>query len=112
MRSTASYLSELEDKLEEVLRYEDSTVLTPAEKAVVALALAAGSVPNGAEQTHFDALAEHFNERQIAQIVAVISLFGFLNRWNDTMATQLEPNPVGFASGQLAAFGWEQGKHA
>ena len=98
-------------KLDEVLRYEESTVLSEAEKAVVGLALAAGRVPNEANADHFDALRAHFDERQITQIVAVISLFGFLNRWNDTMATQLESNPVAFAEANLGEFGWAPGKH-
>ena len=44
-------------------------------------------------------------ERQIVQIVGVISLFGFLNRWNDTVATQLESAPSEFAHGVLEASG-------
>ncbi len=100
-----------EDKLGEVLRYEESEILTDAEKAVVALALAAGAVPNESDAQHFEALRAHFNDRQITQIVAVISLFGFLNRWDDTMATSLEPHPVDFAQANLGVVDWQQGKH-
>jgi hypothetical protein len=42
----------------------------------------------------------------------VISLFGWLNRWNDTMATELEEVPLAFGSKHLAARGWNAGKHA
>ena len=56
------------------------------------------AVSNGPLPYHFAALREHYSEREIVQIVAVISLFGFLNRWNDTMATQLEASPVEFAT--------------
>jgi hypothetical protein len=45
------------------------------------------------------------------QIVAVISLFGFLNRWNDTVATTLEKTPSNFAEQHLAAGGWQLSKH-
>ena len=45
------------------------------------------------------------------QIVAVISLFGFLNRWNDTMATELEASPVEFATDALGSIEWQLGKH-
>ena len=79
---------------------------------MIALALAAGAVPNEAEPAHFEALRQHFSERQIVQIVAVISMFGFLNRWNDTMATALEAHPHAFASEHLAEAGWEVSKHA
>lgn len=42
-------------------------------------------------QKEFDRLTEHFDEGQIVELVASIALFGCLNRWNDTMATTLEP---------------------
>ena len=46
------------------------------------------------------------------ELVAVVALFGFLNRWNDTMATALEAGPLAFAERQLGARGWTAGKHA
>jgi len=100
-----------EDQLAAVVDYERSALFSDAEKAVIGLALAAGEVPNGATSDHFAALRAHFSERQIVQIVAVISLFGFLNRWNDTMATQLEDAPVEFAERVLRGLGWHVDKH-
>jgi hypothetical protein len=38
-------------------------------------------------------------------------LFGFLNRWNDTMATELERSPFTWAQGNLAHAGWDAGAH-
>jgi len=100
-----------EEQLANIVSYEQSDLYSDAEKALIAMALAAGEVPNGATGEHFAALREHFSERQIVQIVAVISLFGFLNRWNDTMATQLEDAPVEFAQRVLGAGGWQVDKH-
>ena len=100
-----------EEKLNSVLRHENSDLFTEAESAVVALALAAGDVPNGSGPAHFEVLKAHYTERQITQIVGVISLFGFLNRWNDTMGTQLEVAPRDFAERTLAESGWQIGKH-
>ena len=94
-----------------MLRYEESEFFNQSEKAAIAIALAAGRVPNETSKKHFDDLREHFEERQIVQIVAVISLFGFLNRWNDTMATQLESEPTEFAESVLSDGGWALGKH-
>lgn len=99
------------EKLLQVLNYAEADCFSDAERAVVGLALAAGQVPNGAEQSHFDALKEHFSHRQIAQIVAVISTFGFLNRWNDTVATALEDVPIAFGESHLQETGWALGKH-
>ena len=101
-----------EEKLAAVLSAAESDAFTPAEVAAVELALAAGRVPNEAEPHHFEALAPHFTQRQIVQLVAVISMFGFLNRWNDTMATQLEGMPAAFAESTLGSAGWQVGKHA
>ncbi len=99
-------------QISEILSYQASDAFTPAERAAVALAFAAGAVPNESSAAHFAALRSHFDEGQIAQIVAVIALFGFLNRWNDTMATALEAQPAEFARTELSTLGWELGKHA
>jgi uncharacterized peroxidase-related enzyme len=107
----AHRLGEGEDKLAHVLEYETRPDYSEAERAVVALALAAGSVPNEADEKHFEALRAHFTDRQIVQIVGVIAMFGFLNRWNDTMATELEASPVEFAERALSGIDWVRGKH-
>jgi len=99
-------------KLSELLNYASSPLFSAPERTALDLAFAAGRVPNEAEPRHFQALAEHFSRRQITQLVAIISLFGFLNRWNDTMATTLEAEPHRFAEASLKALGWQRGKHA
>ena len=98
-------------KFDAVLGFEESPLFSAAERAALALALAAGSVPNESGPDHFARLREHFTERQIVQIVGVIALFGFLNRWNDTMATELEAMPNEFAATALGAIDWQVGKH-
>jgi len=55
---------------------------------------------------------EYSDEGQIAGIVAVIRPFGFLNRWNDAMATPLEADPVEVGEKHLAGMGRRVGKHA
>ena len=40
-----------------------------------------------------------------------LSLFGYLNRCNDTVATELEEIPNDFATGVLGPQGWDSGKH-
>ncbi len=55
--------------------------------------------------------ARYFDDSEMVEIVAVIALFGFLNRWNDTVATDLEPAPFAVASNVIAVAGWEPGKH-
>ena len=98
-------------KIAAAFEYETSDRFSEAERAALRVAAHAGLVPNAVEREHIDALAEHFTERQIVELVAVISLFGFLNRWNDTLATTLEDAPKAFAARRLAKFGWAPGKH-
>ena len=98
-------------KLAALWEFETSDLFSAAEKAALDLALAAGSVPNQATDAQFEMLREHFSEDQIVEIVAVIALFGFLNRWNDTLATTLEDSPLAFAEAHLAPNGWKGEKH-
>jgi len=100
-----------EAKLAAILDYANSPLYAPAERAALALAFAAGQVPNESNATHFSHLRGHYNDRQIVQLVSVIALFGFLNRWNDTMATALESVPETFAATTLAPVDWTVGKH-
>ena len=100
-----------DDKLAALWSYETSPLFSDAERAALRLAQAGAQQPNAATQAHFDALAAHFTAAEIADIVAVVSLFGFLNRWNDTLATPLEDSPLAFAEAHLAANGWKPDRH-
>ena len=101
-----------DEKIDQLWSYDRSPLFSAAERAALDLALAAGQVPNAATDAHFTALKQHFDDGQIVEIVSVISLFGWFNRWNDTMATDLEQGPLGFAGAHLAPTGWEVGNHA
>jgi hypothetical protein len=45
-------------------------------------------------------------------MAALMALFGWLKRWSDTMATELEREPMESASPYLTQRGWSVGKHA
>ena len=53
----------------------------------------------------------HWSDGQIVEIVAMIALFGFLNRWNDACATPIEDGALAVGEQYLAPHGWEAGKH-
>ncbi len=99
------------DKIREAFEFETSHLFSESEKAALRVAYLGGLVPNGIEQSHIQDLGRHFSEKQIVEIVSVIALFGFLNRWNDSMATTLEELPKRFASENLKKSGWQAGKH-
>ena len=60
----------------------------------------------------FARLRAHWSEGQIVELLGVIALFGFFNRWNDSLATTLESEPLQTAGSVLANTGWTAGKHA
>ena len=98
-------------KLDAVWEYQTSPLYSAAERAALDVAVAAGCVPNAVTDEMFLELRKHWSEEQIVEIVGVIALFGFLNRWNDTFATPLEDEPLAFAEKNLASHGWDSGKH-
>ena len=100
------------DKISQIHDFEHSNLYTDAERAALRLALAAGQHPNRATRQHFEELRRYYDEAQIVEIVAVIAAFGFLNRWNETMATDLEPEPWALAHQTLMGLDWEPGRHA
>jgi hypothetical protein len=77
-----------------VWEYQTSPLYSPAERTTLDFAIAAASVPNAVTDAMFTELRKYWTEEQIVEIVGVISLFGFLNRWNDTLATPLEDEPI------------------
>jgi len=101
-----------EQRLAAIWEYRSSPLFTAAERVALDFALAAAAVPNDVSDDMFADMKKHWSENQIVEIVAVIALFGFLNRWNDTMATPLEDEPIEVGERFLAPHGWQAGKHA
>ena len=99
------------ERLNAVWDYASSPLFTAAERAAFDFALAAASIPNAVTPEIAAALKASWTDDEIIEILGVIALFGFLNRWNDSMGTTLEP--IGIAAGDknLAAHGWMPGKH-
>lgn len=112
MTNLSSVYEAPDEKIQAVWSYQDSPLFSDAERAALDLAFNAAQVPNTVTASHFDAVKEHFNDDEIVEIVASISLFGYLNRWNDTMATDLEAPPAKVAERAIGAIGWDAGKHA
>lgn len=98
-------------RLDEVWSYATSPLFTPAERAALDFARAASSVPNDVSADVASALRAHWDDGEIVEITGVIALFGFLNRWNDSMATELEGPAVADGERWLAQRGWGAGKH-
>jgi uncharacterized peroxidase-related enzyme len=100
-----------DDEIAALAGFEDSPLFTPAERAAIRLGFKAGRQPNEAGEADFDALKAHYDDGQIVEIVAAIALFGYLNRWSDTMATTLEPHALAVAQRTIGPTGWVAGRH-
>lgn len=111
MTNLSSLYRASDEKIRAVWSFEDSPLFDEAERAALRLAYHAALVPNEVTDDDFAALKAHFDEGQIVEIVATIALFGYLNRWNDTMATSLEPRASEVAARAIGSVGWEPGKH-
>ena len=83
-----------------------------AERAALDFTLAASQIPNAVDEDLQQRLHRHWDDGEIVEILAVISLFGYLNRWNDSMATSIESGAIESAEKYLAKSGWNKGKHA
>jgi alkylhydroperoxidase family enzyme len=94
------------EKIEHVWEFETSDLFSDAERAALRIAAAAGLTPNETTDEMFEELHEYFDDRAIAELVATIALFGFMNRWNDTLQPALEAGPLQFGRDHLQRLGW------
>jgi uncharacterized peroxidase-related enzyme len=99
-------------KVEALPQFRTSPLFSPAERVALDLASAAGACPPRVTDAHFAELGKHYSEDAAAEIVAVIALLGWLNRWNITLATRIEDEALAFARKHLAPSGWTPGAHA
>lgn len=99
------------EKLEAIWNYSNSDYYSDAEVKALDFAFAAASHPNAVTDELFKDVRQYWSEDEVIEIMAVISLFGFFNRWNDSMATPLEAEPLNIAEKHLSQSGWTIGKH-
>ena len=110
IRAAERYGGEKE-RLEQAWDFENSSLFSEAEKVVLRFTIAASSVPVSTSQELEELLQHHWDETDILEIMSVIALFGYLNRWNDVMGTSLEKDAKDSAE-SLLQNQWDIGKHA
>jgi len=81
------------EKLTAIWEYQTNDLFSDAERAALDVARTAAFSPNETTDASFDKMKAFYSNEQIAELVGVIAMFGFLNRWNSTMATDLEQTP-------------------
>lgn len=98
-------------QLENIWSYRTHSAFNEAERVALDLALAASTVPNAVDESLSERVRVHWNEGEIVEIMGVIALFGYLNRWNDSMGTTLEGPAKESGEELLNTDGWNAGKH-
>ena len=110
IRAAERYGAE-QEQLDNIWEYQSHPSFNDAERVALDFALAASSIPNAVDDDIQKRLHEHWDEGEIVELLGVIALFGYLNRWNDSMATTLEEGAEMSGTDLLGARGWERGKH-
>lgn len=100
-----------QEQLENIWEYKTHSAFSEAEKAALNFAFASSTVPNSVDDEIATNLRKHWDEGEIVEITGVIALFGYLNRWNDSMGTEIENGALESGEKYLSKKGWTSGKH-
>ena len=110
IRAAERYGAE-QEQLDNIWEYKTHDSFSEAERAALDFSVAASVIPNAVDKKIKNELYKYWNEGEIVEMLGVISLFGYLNRWNDSMGTILEEDAVESGEKYLEKYGWNKGKH-
>jgi uncharacterized peroxidase-related enzyme len=110
IRAAERYGAE-QEQLDNIWEYRTHAAFSDAERAALDFSLAASVIPNAVDEKIKEDLYKYWDEGEIVEMLGVISLFGYLNRWNDSMGTSIEDGAVESGDQYLGKHGWEKGKH-
>lgn len=110
IRAAERYGAE-QEQLDHIWEYSTHAAFSEAERVALDFSLAASQLPNAVDDALKQRLYNHWNEGEIVEMLGVISLFGYLNRWNDSMGTSIENGAVESGEHYLGKHGWNKGKH-
>ncbi|MDX8341252.1 carboxymuconolactone decarboxylase family protein [Draconibacterium sp. IB214405] len=111
IRAAERYGAE-QEQLDNIWEYKTHPAFSEAERAVLDFAYAASIIPNSVDDQIADNLRTYWDEGEIVEITGVVALFGYLNRWNDSMGTEIENGAIESGEKLLGAKGWNTGKHS
>lgn len=100
-----------DEQLENIWSYKTHSAFSESERAALDFALTASQIPNNVDKSISDELHKYWDDGEIIEMLGVISLFGYLNRWNDSMGTTLETEAIKSGEKHLHKTGWNIGKH-
>jgi uncharacterized peroxidase-related enzyme len=101
-----------DNQMKNIWEYKTHPAFTEQERIALEFAFRCSTVPNSVDDEVAEKLRAYWNDGEIVEILGVISLFGFLNRWNDSMGTEIEPGAAESGTRYLSKKGWTPGKHS
>jgi len=101
-----------EERIKQLWSFSESPLFTDSERSALRFALDAARAPSEVTPEHHAELRVHYSDEEIADILAVVCMAGWLNRWNDALATVTDQESVDWAHAHLQDVGWSLGKHA
>jgi uncharacterized peroxidase-related enzyme len=101
-----------EDQLKNIWEFRTHPAFSEAERAALEFAWVSSTIPNAVDDEIAEKIRLYWNEGEIVEILGVVALFGFLNRWNDSMGTELEADAIDSGEKHLSHKEWTVGKHA
>ncbi len=111
IRAAERYDTDIE-KLENIWEFKTHAAFSEAERAALEFAILSSTIPNAVDDEIAEKLRLYWTDGDIVEILGVISLFGFLNRWNDSMGTEIENGAIESGEKLLQKRGWTTGKHS
>lgn len=99
------------EKLKNLWEFRTHKAFSESERAALEFAFASSTIPNTVDDAVAEKLRTHWDEGEIVEMLGVIALFGYLNRWNDSMGTVLEKEAIESGEQHLKKYNWTAGKH-
>ena len=100
-----------EQKIAAVWEYATNPLFSDQERAVLGFAFKAAKSPSTLGPSDYDDIRRFLNDTEITEVLLAVAQMGFFNRWNDTVGTVLEEQPLMFAKRTLPQVHWQPGKH-
>ena len=110
IRAADRYKTDAE-KMENIWEFKTHPAFSQQERVTLEFALVSSTIPNAVDDQISARLRSIWNDGEIVEIMGVISLFGFLNRWNDSMGTEIEDGAIESGQQLLHKISWTPGKH-
>lgn len=110
IRAAERYGAEAE-QMNNIWEFKTHNAFSESERSALEFALASSILPNSVDDRIAENLRLYWNDGDIVEIVGVVSLFGYLNRWNDSMGTELEKEAIESGETYLKQKDWTVGKH-